>query len=188
MLSSNTNSAASFAASWRMRLEIAALDLHVAARERRGERDEAPAGLVHHREIPHVGLMLSNRVEHPHLAEDAQVRRPAEVHGVASCPQGGGALDHGGGEPATREPVGERGACDACAGDEDGAVRHGDLGGRLRTPYATGRVRRTHEHGHDGGVRHPTKGATAEDSRLEQLRSRAASRRPRALSQPDHLC
>ncbi|MFB7468878.1 hypothetical protein ACFCZ1_36245 [Streptomyces sp. NPDC056224] len=76
-----------------------------------------------------AGLDAAEFFEDAHAVEDGEVGLAAEVDGLAAGAEGGGEFYDGGAEAVAAEPVGEGGAGDARAGDEDGAGAGRGVGG-----------------------------------------------------------
>src|SRR6516225_3370867 len=120
--------------------QVAALDLDVAAEQYRRERGQPAAARVDHRLVAHAGLAAADVVKHAHPLQQGKLVA-AEVHrGGPAGAQPGRPLYHGDRVPGCAQPVRERWAGDAAAGDE---YRPGH--GSSRCPFGS-------EYGHPTSV------------------------------------
>jgi hypothetical protein len=104
--------------------QVAADDLDLPAGELAGHDGERAAGGVDHPAVPAVRPGRPDVVEDAHPVEDRAVGLALEVDGLAAGAQRGSLLDDRDVEAVPGEPVGEGGAGDARAGDQDARALH----------------------------------------------------------------
>ncbi|WP_248961972.1 hypothetical protein [Sphaerisporangium perillae] len=104
--------------------QVTARDLDLAAGELAGEHREPAAVRADDLLVGAAGLQPQHLAEDAHALQHGAVDRALEVDGLPARARGGSLLDDGHVEAVAVEPVGESGAADAGAGDEDVGVLH----------------------------------------------------------------
>lgn len=99
--------------------QIAAQHFYLTAGELGRQVQERAAAFVDEAHRAATGLYAAEAGEQAHAFQHGQMRFAAEVDGLTALAQGRGQFDDGGLEAVASQPVGQRRAGDARAGDED---------------------------------------------------------------------